>query len=70
MTEIQIKHMVERFLSWKLPESFKPDGGIGFEPIGNPGTLYEFKREPTGTNLFDYQQAKAMVQHMLEGLPD
>ena len=25
MTDDQIKHMVGRFLSWKLPETFAPD---------------------------------------------
>jgi hypothetical protein len=27
------------------------------------------KHEPTGTNLFDYTQAKAMINYLLEGLP-
>lgn len=70
MNEVQIKHMAEQFLRWKLPEPWHPDGGISFEPIGNMGTEYEFKRDPTGTNLFDYTQAVAMVRHMLDGLPD
>lgn len=65
MTEDQINHMVSRFLAWRLPENFAPDGGISFEPVGNAGTLREYKREPTGTNLLDYSQAKAMVLHML-----
>ncbi len=65
MTEGQIKHMVERFLRWKLPENFAPDGGIKFEATGNAGTQYEYKREPTGTNLFDFEQATAMVRFML-----
>lgn len=69
MTDEQIKHMVEQFLRWKLPENWHPDGGISFEPVGNAGTTYEFKREPSGTNLFDYTQAKAMVLHMLDGMP-
>lgn len=70
MNDAQIKHMAEQFLRWKLPENFNPDGGISFEPIGNAGSQYEFKREPTGTNLFDYTQAKAMVESMVEGLPE
>lgn len=69
MTEAQIKHMVEQFLRWKLPENFNPDGGITFESIGNKGTTWEFKRDPSGTNLLNYDQAKAMVLHMLDGLP-
>lgn len=70
MTDAQIKHMVEQFLRWGLPETFNPDGGITFERVGNKGTQYEYTREPSGTNLLDYTQAKAMVEHMLEGLPD
>lgn len=69
MTEAQIKHMVDRFLSWRLPDGFNPDGGISFEPICNAGMPFASKREPVGTNLLDAMQAKAMVLHMLEGLP-
>jgi len=69
MTPDQIKHMVNRFLTWKLPEDFHPDGGIKFEPIANPGSKFEYKREPVGTNLFTATQATAMIEHMLEGLP-
>lgn len=70
MTDAQIKHMVDRFLQWKLPEDFRPDGGISFDPVANKGTPYEFQREPVGTNLFDAGQADAMVRFMLDGLPE
>src|ERR1700748_3213248 len=50
-TDEQIKHMVERFLRWRLPEDFHPDGGISFEKSGSAGTPYEHRREPVGTNL-------------------
>lgn len=69
MTEAQIKHMVDRFLMWKLPEHFNPDDGISFDPVASKGTPYEFRRSPSGTNLFSAEQATAMVRHMLEGLP-
>jgi hypothetical protein len=69
MNATQIKHMVDRFLSWKLPATFNPDGGIAFEPIGSKGTQHEFKREPVGTNLLDATQAAEMVRHMVDGLP-
>lgn len=69
MTEEQIKHMTERFLAWSLPEGFHPDGGISFVHTANPGTPHEYRVKPTGTNLFDYTQAKAMVEHMVAGLP-
>lgn len=61
MTEEQIKHMVSRFLQWKLPENFNPDGGVKFERIPN--------HTPVGTNLLDGVQADAMVRHMIEGMP-
>lgn len=62
-----IKHMVDRFLAWKLPETFNPDGGVSFEKFTNKGTVYEHKYQPSGTNLLDAIQAEAMVRHMLEG---
>jgi len=67
MTEAQIKHMVDRFLCWKLPENFNPDNGISFEPIAGKDGPHPFRREPSGTNLFDATQADAMV---IEGLPE
>lgn len=67
MTDDQIGAMVQRFLQWKLPANFSPDGGITFEPVASKGTLYEFRREPTGTNLFTAEQVNAMIRHMLAG---
>lgn len=69
MDEVQIKHMVNRFLVWKLPENFNPDGGVSFRRVFNEGTPHEFKAQPSGTNLLDAGQAEAMVRYMLEGLP-
>ena len=74
MTDEQIKHMVDRFLGWRLPEHFRPDGGITFNPEynveynaarGKPPALYQ----PSGTNLLDATQAEAMVRYMVEGFP-
>lgn len=70
MTDAQIKHMVERFLGWRLPEDFHPDAGISFKAEFNEHTAHPMKHEPTGTNLLDYTQAEAMVRHMLDGLID
>lgn len=70
ITEKQIEHMIRRFLTWKLPETFNPDGGISFNPIGNQGTPHEFKREPYGTSLFDFTQTKQMILHMIEDVPE
>lgn len=69
MTDAQIKHMAERFLGWKLPENFNPDSGITFKKTFNEHTPYPSKHEPSGTNLFGYDDAVAMVRHMLDGLP-
>lgn len=69
MTEDQIKHMVNRFLSWRLPENFNPDGGISFKRSFNEKTPWPMKNEPVGTNLLSATQAEAMVRHMAEGLP-
>jgi hypothetical protein len=69
MLKEQIKHMVDRFLGWKLPEDFRPDAGISFKAAYNEHTAYQGKHEPSGTNLFDAKQADMMVRHMVEGLP-
>ena len=63
----QIKHMVDRFLMWKLPDNFSPDNGIS---AVRPNYAPEVSWEPTGTNLLDATQAEAMVRHMVEGLAD
>lgn len=69
MTKEQIDHMVNRFLAWRLPTNFNPDGGITFEPIGSKGTPYEYQREPVGTNVLTATQAEAMVRHMIKDMP-
>jgi hypothetical protein len=77
MTDDQIKHMVNRFLQWKLPESFSPDNGISFKPTFNDdprtwkalGITEPMKCNPIGTNLFDATQAEAMVRFLVEGMP-
>lgn len=68
MTDEQIKQMTNRFLAWKLPSDFNPDNGISFDGVVNLGTERQSRREPVGTNLFDYTQAEAMVRHMVDGL--
>lgn len=60
-----VERMVQRFLGWRLPEDFHPDDGISFEPLGNKGhATAEYKRQPSGTNLFNYEQATKMVRYM------
>ena len=70
MTDEQIEHMVNRFLAWRLPEDFRPDGGVRFD-ADEPLRLDPRNRrhEPYGTNLLNYEQAKAMALHMVAGLP-
>jgi len=51
--------MVNRFLTWKLPNDFCPDGGISFTPVNHPTAW------PVGTNLLTATQARAMLMHVL-----
>jgi len=62
-----IDEMVNRFLNWKLPDDFSPDGGISFQKISNAGTPHEHRYAPVGTNLLTATQAKAMIEYMLAG---
>ena len=57
-----IKVMVNRFLGWSLPEDFNPDCGISFD---NRPEGYSW---PTGTNLLNAGQAKAMFEYCCEAL--
>jgi hypothetical protein len=68
MGDAQIKYMVDRFLGWRLPENFNPDGGISFKPDYNEHTAYPAKHEPIGTNLFDAMQAEQMVRYLVDGI--
>lgn len=73
MNDAQIKHMAEQFLRWKIPQPFRPDCGISFKETYNENNAYGWpvgKHEPTGTNLWGYTEAEAMVRYMLDGLPD
>ncbi len=69
MLPTTVKVMVDRFLRWRLPENFGPDGGISFVRDYNVNTPWPAKHEPTGTNLFDVTQATDMVKHLL-GIED
>lgn len=69
MNDEQIKHMVNRFLGWRLPANFSPDAGISFKAEFNEHTAHPMKHQPSGTNLFDAAQAEAMVRYMVEGMP-
>lgn len=74
LTDDQIRHMVDRFLAWRLPEDFSPDDGITFKAEFNAEYMASLgkppmRHEPQGTNLLDARQAEAMVRHMVAGLP-
>lgn len=71
MTDEQIKRMVDRFLTWKLPADFSPDNGISFEPeyTTHPWPT-KARREPVGTNLLTATQAEAMVRYIVGDLPE
>jgi len=68
MTEEQIEYMAYSFLSWRLPKPWNPDNGISYQ---RPNYAHEPADHdwPTGTNLFDFDQAKEMVRHMIDGMP-
>lgn len=53
--------VVNRFLAWQFPGDFAPDGGIEFKRPAAGALL------PTGTNLLHFGQAKAMLEHCLNG---
>lgn len=65
----QMDAMVNRFLGWKLPVTFSPDAGVSFRPTG-----YMMSREeshskgwwPMGTNLLNADEARAMLEHVLD----
>ena len=67
MTDEQIKHMTDRFLLWHLPRDFAPDAGISYD--GKCLITHPELGMPTGTNLFDANQAEQMVRYMVEGMP-
>lgn len=55
--------MVDRFLSWRLPQDFSPDCGITFKPHPHPNAW------PIGTNLLNADQARKMLEHVLAIAP-
>lgn len=58
--------MVDRFLSWKLPDDFCPDAGITFKRTYNEASPFgPSTHEPIGTNLLTAEQARAMLEHVL-----
>jgi hypothetical protein len=60
----QMDAIVSRFLAWKLPKTFSPDCWISFnlpkENFDKPGFW------PVGTNLLTSDEARAMLEHVLD----
>lgn len=60
----KIDKMVDRFLSWQLPKDFAPDCGISFKStMDAKGYAPTW---PVGTNLFTAEQARVMIEHMMD----
>lgn len=61
---VDLTHLVNRFLGWKLPLDFAPDCGISIdtEIAGRNGW-------PSGTNLFNAEQAKQMFEYVTQVTP-
>ena len=64
---IDIDKMVSRFLSWRLPKDFHPDGGMAFIPTKGRG--YDSPHWPVGTNLLTAEQARKMFEHVTADEP-
>jgi hypothetical protein len=70
MSDEQIKYMVDRFLGWRLPENFNPDGGISFTRIGNEHRpAWAYKNQPTEKALQFHQQRALDLERALASSP-
>ena len=63
-----VEQAVNRFLSWKLPKDFHPDGGMVFIPTKGRG--YDSPHWPVGTNLLNAQQAREMLRYVIAAAPE
>jgi len=57
--------MIDRFLSWKLPDDFGPDCYISFDR----DRARKNNGWPVGTNLLTAEQATAMLKYVLDAAP-
>jgi hypothetical protein len=64
ITEALLKEMVNRFLGWKLPETFGPDCFVTFDREKAKAN----HSWPIGTNLLSAIEARQMLQHVLGAL--
>lgn len=67
MREDQIKHMIDRFLGWRLPQNFSPDAGVSYT---RPNYHPSVDATPYGTNLLNATQAEEMVRYLIAGMPE
>jgi hypothetical protein len=58
----QMDAMVNRFLMWKLPPTFGPDCFVSFDREKAKSN----QSWPVGTNLFSADEARAMLEHVLD----
>lgn len=58
--------MVSRFLCWRLPATFSPDGGVSFDKKDRDPNSHWW---PVGTNILNAEEARQMIEHIL-GLPN
>ena len=66
--KVPTKAMIDRFLSWRLPEYFRPDCGISFDGRGKDAHGFD-KGWPVGTNLLTADQAKEMLAYVMDAAP-
>jgi hypothetical protein len=64
MTDEQLNAAVDRFLWWRLPDTFAPDCGISFTKPNHPNSW------PVGTDLFTATEAKEMLRCVLSAIPE
>jgi hypothetical protein len=55
------RRMANRFLMWRLPETFGPDCFVRFDREKAKAN----QSWPVGTNLLTADEARAMIDHML-----
>lgn len=65
----QMQGMVNRFLSWRLPQDFYPDAFISFDREKHDTWGGYPNSWPTGTNLLHAEQARAMLEHVIGTVP-
>lgn len=60
--------MLTRFLGWPLPKDFAPDCGVSFDGRKDDD-FNKNKTWPTGTNLLNAAQARAMLEYVFHTQP-